>query len=502
MYNIQFTDSLLDLNFYSNRFSSILDPKKNKCIKFRKSLQSRLMRTNFFLTILFALIAGSASAATAEPFPETPFESSSFAKIQAKLSMTIDELIDLALEKNPTTRQAWWNARRAALLLKSANSEYYPKVNIEAYGKDGREFKYINGETTTFTNAGVDLTMRWLLFDCGERRFSVQAAKAALLAANWQVDWNIQKVIVNVLENAYSVLHAQEVYLAASISLAEAENVHDAAKELNRAGLTPLSDIYTSQAAFSQMKIEKAHKKTLLDIQKGKLAVALGLPADTPIELAPVTFSSLESLLELKQEGPHELIALAMKQRADLHAKQARLEEQVWKEKKIRKSSAPKLHFTGTLGLDQAFRAKTSRARSQHYEFGVRLSIPWFDGFQSIYQSRMAYADTKLSMEELLELQLDISLEVLDYSQTLETARQIMPDAEDDLENSKKAYESILESYKAGKERITEISNAQRQLATARVRYSDIKTRALVALANLAYATGTLAPYTTGSEVE
>jgi outer membrane protein TolC len=52
-----------------------------------------------------------------------------------------------------------------------------------------------------------------------------------------------------------------------------------------------------------------------------------------------------------------------------------------------------------------------------------------------------------------------------------------------------------MEKYQAGKERITELSNAQLQLAEARVRYSDVKTKWLTALANLAYATGTLPIY-------
>lgn len=112
-----------------------------------------------------------------------------------------------------------------------------------------------------------------------------------------------------------------------------------------------------------------------------------------------------------------------------------------------------------------------------------------------MYQNRIAYADTQISTEQLLELQLDISLEVLTYSRTLRAAQEMLPDAEDNLQNSVKAYEGVLDKYKAGKEGIAELSIAQRQLAAARVRYSDVKTKLLVSIANLAYATGTLAPY-------
>ena len=73
---------------------------------------------------------------------------------------------------------------------------------------------------------------------------------------------------------------------------------------------------------------------------------------------------------------------------------------------------------------------------------------------------------------------------------TLQAAQEMLHDAEDNLANSLKAYEGMLAKYKAGTEGITDVSNAQRQLAAARVRYSDVKTRWLVSIANLAYATG------------
>jgi outer membrane protein TolC len=59
-----------------------------------------------------------------------------------------------------------------------------------------------------------------------------------------------------------------------------------------------------------------------------------------------------------------------------------------------------------------------------------------------------------------------------------------------------------MEKYRAGKEGIAEVSNALRQLAAARVRQSDIQTRYLVSMANLAYAVGTLMPTMENSPCE
>lgn len=391
------------------------------------------------------------------------------------------------MENNPSTKQAWWNAHRAAAALGSANSGYYPQVGVEANISNGRTFKFVNGPNTTYTQAGTDITLSLLLVDFGERKAAVEASKMALLAANWQSDWSIQKVMVNVLENAYSTFHASEVYQSAIISLKEATVVRDAALELNRAGLTPVTDVYTSQANFFEMKMELARQKATLDIQMGKLTTSLGLPANSSLELAPIS-----QLPSSNQVDVSKLIELALKQRSDLMAKQANHCEAVARQKQVGASFGPKISFGGRGGSDHYF---NKNDHGGHYEARLDFTLPLFTGFEATYQKRMAYADTKISMEELAELELDISLEVLTQSRTLEAAQEILPDADEYLANAIKAYNGVLEKYKAGKERITELANAQQQLAQARVRYSDVKTRWLVSLANLAYATGTLCPY-------
>lgn len=398
--------------------------------------------------------------------------------------LTISELIGIALENNPSTRQTWWAANRAAAELGRAKSAYYPTVGLEANAKNGRDFKFINGPNTNYTIVGAELVLSMMLYDCGERSANVNAAKMALLAANWQVDWNIQKVIVKVLENAYSTLNAQEALSASCSSFEDAEKVLHTARELNRVGLTPISDVYTSQATFSQMKIDLSERRARLDIEKGKLAASLGLPANTSLELA-----SLDALQAPEYQQTKELMDLALMQRGDLMAKQAKLRESFFNKSRARAAYGPKVSLSGSGGANHAFHDKTD---SGQYQISLNLTIPLFKGFDTVYQNCVAYSNMKLAEEDLAQLQLDILLEVQKYSRSLEAGQEMLPYADESLKNSIQAYEGVLSRYQAGKEKITEVSNAQQQLAAARIRYSDIKMGWLVSIANLAYATGTL----------
>jgi outer membrane protein len=234
------------------------------------------------------------------------------------------------------------------------------------------------------------------------------------------------------------------------------------------------------------MKLDVAQQKALLDIQKGKLASSLGLDADTPLELAAV-----DKLPAPQQCQTSDLISLAKQQRTDLMAKRARVAESYERQKKVRASYGPKLSLGGRGAAEHFIH---DHSNGGHYQIGLNLDMPLFTGFDASYQNRLAYADTQISMEQLAQLELDIALEVLTHSRSLEAAQEMLCYAEENLFNAQKAYDGTLDKYKAGKERIGEVSIALRQLASARTRFSDVKTRWLVSMANLAYATGSLLP--------
>lgn len=399
----------------------------------------------------------------------------------------VPELISLALENHPSTRQAWWNAQRAAYAVGVSKSARLPDLRLNADFNHGRTFQFVNGPKTNYTEVDANLALSMLLLDFGETSADIQAAKMALLAANWQTDANVQQVIAHVLENVYNLFHARAVYEAAWITLQETQVVLEAVKQLNRAGAVPITDLYNSQASLAQAKMELTQQKALVDIQQAQLTSTLGVPAQTIVEIA-----SLDRLPAPREANICELIELALKQRADLLAKRARHAEAIARQKQVAASYRPKVSVTAAAGASHYVHDKTQEGQ---FNIALNFDVPLFTGFQATYQKRMAYADTQASRAELAELELDISLEVFTYARNLQAAQESLPEADDYLENSIKAFEGIFEKYKAGKERIIELSSAQEQLAQARVYYSDVRTRWLLSLANLAYATGTLAPY-------
>lgn len=396
----------------------------------------------------------------------------------------LSELIDIALQNNPFTKQAWWNAQRASAAFGSRKSSYYPSVDFNSTIRNGRDFKYINGPNVNYTVLNAEIILGMMLFDFGERRSSVTEAQMALLAAGWQNNWVIQEVMLNVLEKSYRLFYTQEALEAAIVSRDDARKALEFSLELNSAGMSPITDVYISRATLAQMEIDVIERKASLDIHSAKLSTGLGLSPETSIRLAP-----LGKVPEISHPSITDLIALAMERRCDLMAKNAQLKQSLAKEDNVQAKYLPKISFVGRGGAEQYMHDKS---RTGSYEFALNLSAPLFTGFEATFEHRKAYAEVKMTSQELISLELDIALEVLTHSCNLEAAGKMFSFAKINLENASLAYKGTLEKYSVGKEGIAEVSNTLRQLSIARLRHSEIITRYFTSIANLAYATGTL----------
>lgn len=400
--------------------------------------------------------------------------------------LSISELLYTALKNHPSTKYAWWQRSVAQAQVAVAQSPYFPTLDAKIQGIRQQDFQFIDGPNTTSTIAMADLYLSFMVYDFGARSASVDSAKQMLLAAGWNGDRKIQEIMIEVLENTYGLLHAQENLAATTLSCEEAQKLFLAAREMNVAGLTPITDLYLAQASLAQFQMQVASMRGIRDFKAGKLATSLGLPPDTMLVLAPVDPMPMEM-----QEATQELLSKASYLRSDLLARQAMVESSLAKVRESWLQHAPKISFEASGGISHTF---DDPAKSGQYRVGLSFDIPIYNGFRTTYLVKMAEANAQVSQAELALLKQQIALEILEHSVNLQACRQMLPQAKDVLDCSKLVYEGVLEKYRAGKENMRTLASSLHALAEARVNYSDVKTKWLVTAANLAYSSGSLQP--------
>jgi outer membrane protein len=170
-------------------------------------------------------------------------------------------------------------------------------------------------------------------------------------------------------------------------------------------------------------------------------------------------------------------------------AKRARLAEMEQDVKRASRAPLPKLSVVGQGGWLQYAKHKNS---GYNYNAGLALGVPIFKGFEYSYRKRLALANMEITSAELRELQEEIALEVLSYSESVKAACEMLKWSDDYVEESTNSYEGALEGYKAGLQNIFDLLQTQRILADARIKRTQAKTQWLVSLAQLAFATGTI----------
>ena len=407
-----------------------------------------------------------------------------FADNGAPLSLA--ELMDVALKNNPETQKAWASIKQAEAALGIARSNNYPSLDATGTFMHGREVKFPTGPNTIYTNVGGELSLSYLLLDCGERSAAIDAVKQALKAANWSSDFTIQRVIYKVCANYYEYLDASELLKMKESTLKDYHTTLGAAEELYKAGLRRITDLNVGRAEIAQVQMDVAQEKAKVAIAYGQLMTSLGLGVETVLQVE-TNPDGMKTTLFLK--GTTELIALAEKQRADLLAKKAMLAEMKQRVKRANRAPLPRLRAIGQGGWLQYTKHQGS---GYNYNVGLALDIPIFKGFEYTYNKRLALADEEMTAAELRDLQEAIAQEVLTYSELVKAAEESLKWSEDYFSEASKTFEGSIESYKNGLQNIFDLIQAQHSLANARIRKAQARTQWLVSLAELAFATGSI----------
>src|SRR5580692_3607091 len=232
------------------------------------------------------------------------------------------ELIDFAESHNPETRVSWQNAIAQGEALGIARSELFPLLSAAVMSGVERDEVPLGARFYRFTipafQASLDLS--YTIFDFGARRGRIDAERARLLAANFAFNDVHRSLIFLVQQAYYRLLNAAGQEVAARVSLANAEQVQQAAEARLQNGLATLPDVLEARSATAQAQYDLQTILGVEQITRGDLATALALPAATMIPIQPLDeIPTPESVGETVEQ----VIEHALKQRPDFQAEAA-----------------------------------------------------------------------------------------------------------------------------------------------------------------------------------
>lgn len=413
-------------------------------------------------------------------------------------ALSLPDLVDIALCRNPATSASWAGVRAAAAQIGVAKAATLPSVNASigptlSSSKSFQDTGFIdsNGNLVggssvlTQVNSSARLAVNYLIFDGGARRANIDAASAQQRAALASYADTAQGVVLNVI-TAYNSLSANRAVEAANLAnLTFARQSRDLAAGRKRAGVATGADQLQAETALSQAELTLIQTRGAIATAAAQLAVAIGLPPTTRLDLAPTAPLASNDKLKL---GADALIADAEKLRPDIVAAKANVEAAAANVRSAQSAGRPSLSATASNTLSAIDTTIDRNAASA----GLSLSMPLFSGWNTRYNIAAARArlDQQTALAEQTRQQ--AGLDVYSRYVALDNALSSLATAQVLVQSATLSADLAQGRYKAGVGTFADLLNAQSALASARQQLVQSEYNVRTSNAQLARAVGSI----------
>ena len=417
--------------------------------------------------------------------PSTPWTPTVTQKVEAPAHaaapeisgpITLDRVIDIALENNPQTREAWLRARSAEAALGSERSAYLPDVDLNTT---------LAHTNTSHGSFGPSLALTYLLFDFGGREARVEQARQTLIAADFLHNQIIQDVVLRVQQAYYQYLAAKALLDAQQATLQQRRTTLDAAEARHNAGVATIADVLQARTAVSQAQLTYDTIEGNLRAIEGALATAMGISPTTKVDTgvlpSDVPADELSGAID-------ELIAQAQTMRPELAAARAVAERAEARIREVRSEGLPSITASASTGVTWF----SDGDHTTPHAASIGLRFPLFTGSRNTYDVRRAQIEAELAREEVRDLSQQVSLDVWTSYYALRTARQRLATSRDLLASAEQSADVARARYREGVGTIVDVLTAEAALQDARAQEVQARSDWFLAVAQLAHDTGRL----------
>ena len=385
-------------------------------------------------------------------------------------ALTLDDCLRIANDRHPLLAAAAAGVAAANETVGEARSPYWPQIDLSTgYHRwqkrvflpsgltiPGRSVPEIVGPLDDWTGG---LYSRMTLFDFGERRAGLDAARARWKGAQADADATRGDIRLSVQSAFYSLAAAQDLLAVAERNLRRTESHLALAQARRDAGAVPMADVLRVQAEVASAQLQWISARSRVRTATGQLNTTMGRPAETPLVLEhPAADATSIAVVDMEAA-----VRQAIANRPELKAGQLRVEAARSGVDGARAARSPKLHADGSYGVnDTAFPPDT-----KEWQVGLSVDLPVFDAGSRAH--RLAQSKAELAREQAVyeSRVLQVRQEVWAAAAELERARDSITANETNVRASDESLRVVRERYQSGAALITDLLDTQTALASA-----------------------------------
>ena len=419
--------------------------------------------------------------------PEPSFASAGARVTPAAIgTLSLGDVVDLALRNNPATRVSWAQARAAADVYGVTRGQLLPTVTLDATAARSLALSQPGRPAGERTQYGPSVNLSYLVLDFGGRSGSIAAARNAAVAADLSHNVVVQNTILTVEASLFSYLATRALRDAQRSAVEEAAASLRAAEERHRVGLATIADVLQARTARSQQQLQLESLDGGLQTARGALAVAMGVPANAAFDVPDVPPADSVHFVTASVDS---LIEYAVRTRPDIASARAQAAAAAAQLRVARASGLPALTMGATSGYTGS-NVSTFSGRTYALTFGVQL--PLFTGFSREYDVRASADELEAATARAAVTRQQVVFQVFSAYYGLQTATQRVRTSADLLASATESESVARGRYREGVGTFVDLLIAQTALANARAQEVQARWEWRTSLAQLAHDVGVL----------
>ncbi|WP_320203276.1 efflux transporter outer membrane subunit [Agrobacterium rosae] len=381
---------------------------------------------------------------------------------------SLDALLRMAEQDNPSIQEAVANIDKARATLDSTKAGLFPSLDGSASatreGNKGDDLNRLSAGTTK--SGGLDASWELDLF--GKTKKQVQAAASRAEGKVWS--WHDARVSVAAEVGDYYVQYraCRQLERLYSDELASQKETIQVTEKSAQSGFTSTADLALARASA-------ASSSSSLTSQRGACEILLK-------SIVQLTGGDETAVRKLLDHGPSRIPqpsqlritsvpAEALRQRPDINQLETEVVATIADVGAAKADMYPSLSLSGSISISQS----TVTGRSVPWSFGPALSIPLFDGGSKRAAVRSAVADYDVAVAGYKDGVLIAVSEVETALVNVNTALKRINDAKSAADNYQSYFRSIDQNWKSGGASILDREEARRSAQSAAISLIEIR---------------------------
>lgn len=382
--------------------------------------------------------------------------------------LTLEQCIQMGLEKSTNMRNARLNLAIQELRVKNARANYFPRIFANGiYDFSDRVDFGFEPE-----NYNLGLGGQYTIWDNGQREGSFAQAKESLTATMSRNEGIKQSLILQITQAYYDVLQFQALVKVSEQNLARAQENTQRTKDFVEAGSLIPADVATAEVREGNNILTLLQNQNSFQVAQAQLPRILGLDPGvliTVTEDASYQLYQQRGTIEKIEISVEEAIQIALDNRPEFQETQAQLKSQEWSLTLAKLQRWPRLNadVDYNVNLDDYLRERENFSDFRSWSAGVSLNFTLFDG--GVLGNRVKELTMQLEQarENASDLERSVALDVRQSYLNLKRSEASVDVSKAQVTNARLSLEVIQGRFDVDKAILLELLDAQTNYAQA-----------------------------------